>query len=466
MTNIKKVNFKKATITIDEEIQFAGDKKDSENEGRLSAESIVDKIVTFDYYEDVLSPAITAYVRVSDTTNILSRLPIRGYERVDLVFGTGNGDLSFGEGEKFSNPLYITAIKDVRKKEGEESFTLVMSSLENLMNETTRCQKKYEKANISTHVADILKDPNIFNISKEEFDERVEIEDSSTPYSFIGNNRKPFYILSWLCPKAQPLKEGKVGGTSGFFFYETYDGYKFKSVDGLLAQTGELESKKLQSQQSPTRAIETYTASSMVDSSPDPENNFQILSYMMDSATNLQKNLRVGLYSNLTYFYNPLDWTTRALPHSLREEVEKDGMSVAGGTVPIPAGDVSKNASRVLVRIGDTGMLTPSLSTNQDDDVEGSGRSDADMAKAFSRYTLLFQQSLNINVPCNINLRAGDIIKVEIPASGPLKSEKNKEVDKELSGFYLIRSLRHHFQLSQGKNITALNLVRDSYGIT
>ena len=56
------------------------------------------------------------------------------------------------------------------------------------------------------------------------------------------------------------------------------------------------------------------------------------------------------------------------------------------------------------MRIGDTGMLTPSLETNQDDNVEGSGRSDADMPKPFSRYTLLFQQSLNINVPCNINL--------------------------------------------------------------
>ena len=351
------------------------------------------------------------------------------------------------------------------KKEGEESFTLALSSLENLLNETTRCQKKYAKANISAHVADILQDPNIFNISKEEFNERVEIEDCSTPYSFIGNNRKPFYILSWLCPKAQPLREGKAGGTSGFFFYETYDGYKFKSVDGLLAQTGELESKKVQSKQSPTRAIETYTGSSLIDSAPNPENNFQILSYMMDSATNLQKNLRVGLYSNLTYFYNPLDWTTKAIPHSLREEVEKDGVSVAGRDVPIPAGDVSKNASRVLVRIGDTGMLTPSLEPNQDDNVEGSGRSDADMAKAFSRYTLLFQQSLNINVPCNINLRAGDIIRVEIPVSGPLQS-KNKELDQELSGFYLIRSLRHHFQLSEGKNITALNLVRDSYGLT
>ena len=464
MSNIAKVNFVRANITVDEEIQFAADKTDS-NDNKLEAESILSKVITFDYYEDVLSPSVTAYLKCVDTTNLLSRLPIRGYERVDLEFVTGNGSFIFGKNEDKNNPLYVTSIFDIMKKEGEEIFTLGLSSLENLMNETTRVQKKYPKANISSHVRDILTDPNILNIPKEKLGERADIEDCSTPYSFIGNNRKPFYILSWLCPKAQPLKEGKAGGTSGFFFYETYDGYKFKSVDGLLAQTGELESKKVQSKQSPTRAIETYTGSSLIDSSPNPENNFQILSYMMDSATNLQKNLRVGLYSNLTYFYNPLDWTTKAIPHSLREEVEKDGVSVAGRDVPIPAGDVSKNASRVLVRIGDTGMLTPNLEPNQDDNVEGSGRSDADMAKAFSRYTLLFQQSLNINVPCNINLRAGDIIRVEIPVSGPLQSQ-NKELDQELSGFYLIRSLRHHFQLSEGKNITALNLVRDSYGLT
>jgi len=464
MSNAAKVNFTKVNITVDEEIQFAGDKTDS-NDSKLKAESILSKCIMFDYYEDVLSPSITAYLKCVDTTNLLSRLPIRGYERIDMEIVTGNGSIIFGKNEERENPLYVTGIFDVMKKEGEEIFTLALSSLENIMNETTRVQKKYPKANISSHVRDILTDPNILNIPKEKLGERADIEDCSTPYSFIGNNRKPFYILSWLCPKAQPLREGKVGGTSGFFFYETYDGFKFKSVDGLLGQVKDVESKKLETQPGSTRVIETYTATSMIESKKDESQNFQIMSYMMDSTVNLQKNLRVGLYSNLTYFYNPLDWTTKAIPHQLREEVEKDGISVAGGTVPIPAGDVSKVASRVLVRIGDKGMLTPGLTTNNNDEVEDSGRSDADMAKAFSRYTLLFQQSLNITVPCNINLRAGDIIRVEIPKSGPMESEKNKELDQELSGFYMIRSLRHHFQLSEGKNVTACNLVRDSYGI-
>ena len=46
MTNVKKVNFIKADITVDEEIQFAGDKKDSES-SKLTAESILDKVIKF-----------------------------------------------------------------------------------------------------------------------------------------------------------------------------------------------------------------------------------------------------------------------------------------------------------------------------------------------------------------------------------------------------------------------------------
>ena len=218
MSSLNKIIVKKANLTVDEDIQFGGDKRDPNNE-QLNAESISQNVITIDYFEDVLSPSYTCYVNCSDTTNLLSRLPVRGYERLDLTIGTDFGDLIFGDQEgKFNNPLYVTSILDVSKNEGQETFTLQCTSLENLMNETTRCQKKYKKANISSHIRDILTDPKIFNIKKEELEERAEIEDSITPYEFIGNNRKPFYILTWLCPKAQPLQTGNVVAHLDFSF--------------------------------------------------------------------------------------------------------------------------------------------------------------------------------------------------------------------------------------------------------
>ena len=185
MSSLNKIIVKKANLTVDEDIQFGGDKRDPNNE-QLNAESISQNVITIDYFEDVLSPSYTCYVNCSDTTNLLSRLPVRGYERLDLTVGTDFGDLIFGDQEgKFNNPLYVTSILDVSKNEGQETFTLKCTSLENLMNETTRCQKKYSKANISSHIRDILTDPKIFNIKKEELEERAEIEKTTHQFGLL-----------------------------------------------------------------------------------------------------------------------------------------------------------------------------------------------------------------------------------------------------------------------------------------
>ena len=70
-------------------------------------------------------------------------------------------------------------------------------------------------------------------------------------------------------------------------------------------------------------------------------------------------------------------------------------------------------------------------------------------------------QSLRIEVPCNTRLQVGDIIDCEFPE---LKDGKPDEVDKQQSGKWLIAELCHHFQIN--RNITAMRLIRDSYGYT
>ena len=56
-----------------------------------------------------------------------------------------------------------------------------------------------------------------------------------------------------------------------------------------------------------------------------------------------------------------------------------------------------------------------------------------------------------------------------LPGVGPSEQgdggKEQKEADPELSGIYLIRAVRHHFELGEGRNVTSLNLIRDSYGV-
>ena len=406
-------------------------------------------IESIDYYEDLLNPTLTCYIKCMDTDNLYQTLPIRGYERLDLVIETSLGELKFNA--SIQTPLYVTSVQDLVTKEGQESFTLVCSTKSALDNEATRCQRRFKKAPISTHVENILKD--LMKISHE----RVFVERTSNAYEFMGNQKKPFHTCTWLAPKGVPFsnnakpsgnkgkgKNSEAVGTSGYFFYENQDGFHFKSIDALCKETRSVTS-------SDNKDIITYRKTDIVERG---DSTYKIIHSYLDKNTDITKNLRVGLYSNLTYFYNPLSWEFDAMTYKIKEQVDVS----LGKTIGLPGGDIAEKSTRIMVRIGDQGMLTDKLG-------EDSGRDNTDMAKSFSRYNMLFTQSLNIVVPCNVNLKVGELIKVIFPTVGPGSSPDEKPVDKESSGNYLIRSLRHHFDVAGGQNVTSLNLVRDSYRI-
>jgi hypothetical protein len=116
--------------------------------------------------------------------------------------------------------------------------------------------------------------------------------------------------------------------------------------------------------------------------------------------------------------------------------------------------EFGESITRIMVRTSDRGAL------NSDGTAGDAKRNGADMAMSYSRYNILFGQALNMIVPCNINLKVGDIIYSEFPR---IDSSNSSQADEEQSGYYLIKELRHHFE--GGQMITSLRLIRDSYGL-
>ena len=105
---------------------------------------------------------------------------------------------------------------------------LELVSKEYLMNEKgcTRVVRR-QNGKISDTVNNIFKD----NL-KTDKDYKDNIEITENNFNFIPNNKKPMYLLDWLSKKSVP--EGKRGKSAGFFFWETYEGFHYKSIDSLL----------------------------------------------------------------------------------------------------------------------------------------------------------------------------------------------------------------------------------------
>ena len=399
---------------------------------------VTNSCLFFDYFEDILSPCVTAIAQLINSSSLFNILPIRGGEKVTISVDTAFGEFVLDD-------LYVYKVSNLDAQHSNEMFTLNLVSREGLTNETSRCQTIY-RGNLQTTVTKILKDDLKTKKYKSE-----NIEATSNDYSFIGNNRKPFHVLTWLGPKAVPANGQNSGtsgeearGTAGFLFYENKDGFNFRSIDSLVSST------KIQTNSADKENIPYYLFTQVIEEN-QTKTNFNILNYNYEKNIDLMKSLRVGMYVNKTYFYDLYSNTLDLYTYKVKDQVKNK----LGGAESIAVSDeFGDSISRIMVRTSDRGAL------KTDGSVSDKLRSGADMAMSYSRYNLLFTQALNMVVPCNVNLKVGGIIHAEFPR---IDRSTNMTSDEEQSGYYLIKELRHHFE--GGQMVTSLRLIRDSYGL-
>ena len=415
-------------------------------ESTVNASDTVDLRVgveRLDYYEDVLSPTITAKILVTTTGDVINGttvnqgLPLRGGERVSIRIKENtktNVPLDFSrEGDQ----LYVSSISNVITTENTETFVLNLCSREAISNETSRVPIKFPTSSpISTSVAKIIKDYLAHN-------KPVDIDKTMNKYGFIGNMRKPFTILTWLASKGVPEMSGD--GTAGYFFYQTKEGYHFKSIDKLIAQ----------------KPVATYYAQDAVGKGKEQQGNDRIiLSYNVTRNNDLLKKLRLGTYSSQRSYFNPLNFSfthPEKGKFSLKDYVsDSNNLGQKLSLPPIKGSErnLGDIPSRMITGIVDLGTLEEGVSVDENADPFKY------QSQTIMRYNLLFTQSISATLPLNSNLRAGDVIECNFPKT---TVKKVKEFDdNQQSGLYMIKELCHHYD-KEG-SYTAVKLIRDTFG--
>ena len=412
-------------------------------------------VVKFNYYEDLFSPCLTAQLLIVSAggavqtdvkegesgetiENVYSGLPIRGGERVKIKIKPNsekNAALEFDTPEKY---FYVSNVSKQFSDGSKEIFTLDLVSREAITNETSRVVKRYPKeSKISDHVKTIIEDRLASTIKDEDIDETVN------KYGFIGNLKKPFHVLVWLASKSKPKK-----GLPGYFFYQTKDGFKFKSIDSLIEDGN--KSEKI------TYRETNYKPSSLLSDVAD----FTILQYNVVQNNDLLAKLALGQFSSHIMEFDPLlgTFTTQEQGKFTLDDVTSESVNL-GETPEVPKllnDDTTQNLgtlpSRMITMVTDRGVLDFEPVTDKNSDPKLWQR------QAYMRYQLLFTQVLNMVVPLNTNLSVGNIIFVEFLQS----NMESKERDRQQSGSYMIKELCHHFDPNQ--SLTSMTLIRDTFG--
>ena len=418
---------------------------------------ISDLVSGFTYYEDISKPFISANLNINDSGKNLvgsGSGPITGSELVEI-------DLEGPDGNDYSYAFKVYRVGDRINSGKIQNYNLGLISAEALDDPQTRI-KSTLSGKPDKIVERVLGDEGL-NTAKD------YIFDPCENYkTIIPKNLTPFAICAKLQDQSIPTGAGGKGdgegaetvdgkyseGTAGFFFFENFNGYNFRSIDSLM----DLKGKMGLNNAGQDSTVKTFQDSAGL------ELDTTLLDVHFTSEINLMQGLRTGAYALRCQYYNfstgDYDESTYSAAKSwskLAHLGSQDGLTPGQQSL-------AKRPTRIVSAILDD----ESYYSGQDaaaNDLAFKDRTPETLPQAISRNYLLNTQGLRVVVPGNLQLVVGDVIKVQLQNMSTEKDREVASVDEDHSGFYLITSLSRFYNKIEKRVTTMLSLKRDSYGI-
>ena len=421
------------------------------NEDKSKTADLVGGLISIAYFENLMSDTLRATITFTDTgtgssdkikESILEGLPIVGQEKVVLKFEDNN---KVAIGDKPELVMYVNKITPDSDDTRKTQIQLDLVSAEFIRNEKTRITKRYD-GKISDHVKQLLTEGNCIGLKTKK--DISDIDETLNNYNYIGNNKKPFYIINWLSRKAISAQNQKKGKSAGYFFFETADGFHFKSIDSLFAQ----EQKK----------------SIIFNETPGiPEGyDLKALEYSKDNNVNVQNKLKMGAFSTRTVLFDP--FTTYYEVVTPNAATNEDDLKLGGKKLPklneeFDCPGANKEFTRTTYYLLDKGTLATGDTTQQlEKKDEQNFEYKEILNQSIMRYNQFFASTSNVTIPGDFSLHAGEMVYLDVPQ---LEEKKAENVSKQNSGLYIIAGLTHYIHVTEG-TFTKLSLARDSFGKT
>ena len=434
---------------------------------KVDNKDISSMVIELNIYESIYNQALTGTVVITDAIDLISTLPLTGNERLAFKFHTPRGQIDASS--ETGHPFHIFKLTDRQQiSEGIQSYVLHFCSREMLRNMRTRVSSA-KNGTLDQIASLIFQEPEGLDSKK-----RLTVEPTRNSDKYTFPNMHPLDAITMLSKKALSTN----GQGAGYYFYETTQGYYFRSYENMVAISGKLAR--------PPKEVYDYKVrnTKVGESSSDTiavrrnmlEDIRAVESYQFINNYDTAFHQLTGTYGSntITYdFYTKSFNETKFDYHAhyndqLHTDSFKEGTSQEDNErfpiTPAPVdydqksvGEYDKSRISVIsntrfVHNEDTGMYGVA--------VESGGLLEA---KRVSQDNMILNgTTLRLTVPGQCGLEAGDIIDFNLRSM--LKQQRaiqNQDTrDPLYSGRYLIKKLRHRFH--EGAYKCIMDCVKDS----
>ena len=384
------------------------------------------QLLSLKYTEDIKRASIHVELRLTDSQNgILSTL--QGMERVTLSY-------SDHKGTNLTHELVIYDIQDRTSSGSKSKATLMCCSPEFIDNAAIKLSKRYGPGE-GKQIHEIVKDDLLVKILGINED-RIKFTETKNKFSFISPYWSPFTAIAWLCARAIPSGGSGKNASAGYCFFENYRGYNFLSYDSFAKAT----------------QVATFVVDMEEDEMEEVKDKIPIDRMKVTSSADILKGLNIGSYSSTVMTLDMKDLKYTEYPFNINEYYKNVPKLNTDAALPAYYEGFKKGtaATRIMSKIVDTALFT-------------AGTYSKDFTKQISqsalREKLFYNKMVEIDYIGEINLAVGDVVRLETFKG------RDKELDTQNSGKYVIGRVEREFTSSRDSMSTKLTLFTDSPGV-
>ncbi len=400
--------------------------------------SLMDIMGEVSIFENMFTNVMTGNIVVQESANLISNFPIVGHEKLDIVlFDPQQEDVEIKKTFRVYNLSNINAPRqDIR------TYIINFVSEELLTSMKTSISRSFSNRTISNMVQGIFS-------SDLDSEKKLSSDNTKNNHNIVIPNLKPLDAINWLSKRAI----GEANEGANFMFFETREGFNFKSIESLVEKPSQ----------------ETYNRK-MSSTDVEPQRNVvrddtqQTIETMLVTNTfDLLKNIPIGMYASRVVVHDMIQRKTETLDFdysksfSDHSHIENSPRKDRWGLQEVQGVNPFDNNMLIGEKADDynTSPLSKQYHIVRFD--KENNYTEKVIQKRVSQMQQLQNIKYTITLPGDVKRNVGDIVTIDMDS---IQAGEQVE-DKLHSGNYLVTSLRH--SIKDDRHSMHMEVVKDSY---
>ena len=395
-------------------------------------------VIEFHFLESIEEQAVRGHLSVLDAVGMVDDYPIIGEEFVEISYKDSyQRELT----QKFH--VYSVTEGDIDKQGQKQLYQLNIHSLDFIKTESVEIRKSY-RGTISDSVQDIFDE--YFDLGGKELD----IEETANEATIVVPSLTPWSAINLFAKKSF----SDNSESSHFVFFESRMGYHYKTYEHLFREGRVLANMGTEDGSNSTRSFKYYDP--RISSRDRLVANMQtVRDIRIQTRFNLVDDLRSGAMLSEVTTLDPATQTANTVIYEYDEEfdefdhVDDDSKKPHTSDFLKDYFDRENNIRARFILLDDTTRVARGEGTKYNEI----------MPRRVSSFGMMNRISVTAVIYGRNDLFVGDMIHIDLPQFKAVT--ESDETNKNLSGYWLIKSMNHVMKETVWNSY--LVLVKDSY---